>query len=118
MYKSCGDPLYEILEAYANRENKSCTATIDDVRGWLKVPDDAYQSWKDFRRNVVDIAVDEINAYADLAGFTVDYEAIRDGKAFTKIRFTVTRQRDDTDGDADDDDGHYSRALAAIVWSS
>jgi len=89
--------LYEILEAYANRENKTCTATIDEVRGWLKVPDDAYQSWKDFRRNVVDIAVDEINAYADLAGFTVDYEAIRDGKAFTKIKFTVAK----TDGRQD-----------------
>lgn len=86
--------LYEILEAYANRENKACTATIDEVRGWLKVPDDAYQSWKDFRRNVVDIAVDEINAYADLAGFSVDYEAIRDGKAFTKLKFTVEK----TDG--------------------
>jgi hypothetical protein len=86
--------LYEVLEAYANRENKACTATIDEVRGWLKVPDDAYRSWKDFRRNVVDIAVDEINTYADLAGFSVDYEAIRDGKAFTKIKFTVEK----TDG--------------------
>ena len=33
--------LYEILEAYANRENKVCTATIDEVRNWLKVPEDA-----------------------------------------------------------------------------
>ncbi|MGP7984295.1 replication initiation protein [Rhodoblastus sp.] len=86
--------LYEILEAYANRENKTCTATIDELRAWLKVPDDAYQSWKDFRRNVVDIAVEEINTYADLAGFSVEYEGIREGKAFTKIKFTVAK----TDG--------------------
>ena len=33
--------LYEILEAYANRETKICTATIDQLRGWLKVPEDA-----------------------------------------------------------------------------
>src|SRR5208283_3760822 len=57
-------------------------------------PDDAYQSWKDFRRNVIDIAVDEINTYADLAGFTVDYEGLREGKGFGKIKFTVTK----TDG--------------------
>jgi hypothetical protein len=86
--------LYEILEAYANRETKVCTATIDDVRSWLKVPDDAYRTWKDFRRNVVDIAVDELNEYADEAGFTVSYEALREGKAFTKIKFAVAK----TDG--------------------
>lgn len=86
--------LYEILEAYANRENKTCTATIDEVRAWLKVPDDAYRSWKDFRRNVVDIAVDEINTYTDEAGFIVAYEGVREGKAFTKIKFTVGK----TDG--------------------
>jgi hypothetical protein len=86
--------LYEILEAYANRENKSCTPTIEEVRGWLKVPEDAYQNWKDFRRNVVDIAVDEINTYAEEAGFTVAYEGMREGKAFTKIKFTVEK----TDG--------------------
>ena len=86
--------LYEILEAYANRENKTCIATIDQVRGWLKVPEDAYQSWKDFRRNVIDIAIEEINTYADLAGFTVDYEGLREGKGFAKIKFTVEK----TDG--------------------
>lgn len=88
--------LYEILEAYANRENKSCVATIDEVRAWLKVPDDAYHSWKDLRRNVIEIAVAEINTYADLAGFTVEYEGVREGKAFTKIKFSVEK----TDGRA------------------
>ena len=87
--------LYEILEAYANRENKSCTATIDEVRGWLKVPEDtAYSEWRAFRRRVIDPAVDEINAHADEAGFTVTYEGLREGKAFTKIKFTVAK----TDG--------------------
>lgn len=86
--------LYEVLEAYANRETKVCTASLNDVRAWLKVPDDAYQSWKDFRRNVVDIAVDEINEHGDEAGFTVAYKGMREGKGFTKIKFTVSK----TDG--------------------
>ncbi len=84
--------LYEILEAYANRETKVCTASLEDVRNWLKVPEDSsYAGWKDFRRRVIDPAVDEINEHADEAGFTVAYEGLREGKAFTKIKFTVAK---------------------------
>ena len=84
--------LYEVLEAYANRESKVCVATLDEVRNWLKVPEDSsYSGWKDFRRRVIEPAVDEINKHADEAGFVVDYEAIRQGKAFSKLKFTVTK---------------------------
>ena len=87
--------LYEILEAYANRQHPMCEVSIDDFRGWLKVPDDAsYKVWRDLRKRIVDVAVDEINANAAESGFTVSYEALRHGKAFTKIRFTVAK----TDG--------------------
>jgi hypothetical protein len=40
--------LYEVLEAYANRENHECTVTMENVRDWLKVPEDAYRIWNDF----------------------------------------------------------------------
>ncbi len=84
--------LYEILEAYANRDNQTCVASIDEVRGWLKVPEEtAYNEWRAFRRRVIDPAVSEINANAAEAGFTVEYEGIREGKAFTKIRFSVAK---------------------------
>jgi len=87
--------LYEILEAYANRESKVCVASLDEVRGWLKVPEDSsYSGWKDFRRRVIEPAVDEINKHAEEAGFVVDYEAIRKGKAFSKLKFTVTKTDD------------------------
>ena len=92
--------LYEILEAYANRENKVCIATLDEVRGWLKVPEDSsYSGWKDFRRRVIEPAIDEINKHADEAGFFVDYEAIRQGKAFSKLQFTVTKTDDRAERD-------------------
>jgi len=73
--------LYEILEAYANRENKTCIASMDEVRAWLKVSEDAssYGEWKDFRRRVIEPAVSEINKHADDAGFTVAYEGVREG---------------------------------------
>ena len=86
--------LYEIRRPTRTAKIRPVSRRSIEVRGWLKVPEDAYQSWKDFRRNVIDIAVDEINTYADLAGFTVDYEGLREGKGFAKIKFTV----DKTDG--------------------
>ena len=88
--------LYEILEAYVNRENKSCVASMEEVRAWLKVSEEAssYAEWKDFRRRVIEPAVSEINKHADDAGFTVAYEGIREGKSYTKIRFTVTKTGD------------------------
>jgi hypothetical protein len=86
--------LYEILEGYVNRREPDCMVTIDELRSWLKVPDDAYKSWKDLKRNVVALAVDEINARPEDAGFRVDYEGIREGKAFSRIHFTVTKTDD------------------------
>lgn len=83
--------LYEILEAYANRRSPTDTVAIAELRSWLKVPDDAYKDWKDLKRNVIAIAVDEINKRADAAGFSVAYEGVREGKAYTKIKFTVTK---------------------------
>ncbi len=83
--------LYEVLEGYVNRRTPSTTITMDELRNWLKVPEDAYKEWKDLKRNVIAVAVDEINERADEAGFSVAYEGIREGKAFTKIKFTVTK---------------------------
>ena len=83
--------LYEILEGHANRREPVAIVTMDELRNWLKVPEDAYKDWKDLKRNVIAIAVGEINARASDAGFTVEYEGLREGKAYTKIKFTVTK---------------------------
>ena len=80
--------LYEILEGYVNRREPVAVVSMDELRDWLKVPEDAYKSWKDLKRNVVDIAVDEINSRAEDAGFSIGYECVREGKAFTKIQFS------------------------------
>jgi hypothetical protein len=92
--------LYEILEGYVNRREPSATVSIPELRDWLKVPEDAYKEWKDLKRNVVETAVDEINKRADEAGFTVAYEGVREGKAYTKITFTVAKTDDRQDRDA------------------
>ena len=91
--------LYEVLEGYINRREPVCTVSIDELRNWLKVPDDAYKSWKDLKRNVVELAIGEINDRADDAGFSVAYEGVREGKAFSQIRFTVTKTEDRQEND-------------------
>jgi Initiator Replication protein len=93
--------LYEILEAYVNRRENSLTVSIDDLRSWLKVSEEAssYDDWKYFKRRVLKAAVNEINEHGEEGGFFVAYEGIREGKSFTKVRFTLckTAQRDDRD---------------------
>ena len=91
--------LYEILEAYVNRRESSLTVSLEEFRSWLKVPEDAYNDWKDLKRNVVLPAVDEINQHGEEGGFFVSYEGVREGKVVTKIRFTLAKSaaRDDRD---------------------
>jgi hypothetical protein len=91
--------LYEILEAYVNRRESGLTVSLDEFRSWLKVPEEAYRDWKDLKRNVVLPAVNEINQHGEEGGFFVAYEGMREGKSFTKIRFTLAKsaERDDRD---------------------
>jgi plasmid replication initiation protein len=83
--------LYEILEAYVNRRENSLTVSIEDLRSWLKVPEGAYSDWKDFKRNVVLPAVEEINEHGEDGGFVVAYQGIREGKSFGKVKFTLAK---------------------------
>jgi Initiator Replication protein len=93
--------LYEVLEAYVNRRESSLIVSIDDLRSWLKVSEDAtsYNDWKDLKRRVIGPAVDEINQHGEEGGFFVTYEGVREGKAYTKVRFTLAKSaaRDDRD---------------------
>jgi hypothetical protein len=91
--------LYEILEGYVNRREPVATVAIDELQRWLKVPENAYRDWRELKKRVIQPAVDEINRDAEAAGFSVSYEGLREGKAFTKIKFTVekTDAREATD---------------------
>ena len=91
--------LYEILEAYVNRRESSLTVSIEEFRSWLKVPEDAYPRLARAEERVITPAVNEINQHGEEGGFFVSYEGVREGKSFTKIRFTLakTADRDDRD---------------------
>jgi hypothetical protein len=83
--------LYEILEAYVNRRDSTCTVSITELYSWLKIPEGAYREWRGLRRRVIDQAVSELNENAEEGGFFVSYEGIREGKATTKVKFTVRK---------------------------
>jgi Initiator Replication protein len=93
--------LYEILEAYVNRRDSTCTVSLAELQNWLKVPEGAYPDWRELKKRVIEPAVREINEHADEGGFFVAYEGIREGQAFVKIKFSVTKcadrfERDET----------------------
>ncbi len=83
--------LYEILEGFANRRDGRCAVTIDDLRTWLKVPEDSYSTWKNFRLRVLDPAIKQINDDPYGAGFSVEYTPIRKGRFYHEIIFQLTK---------------------------
>ena len=83
--------LYEVLEGFANRRDRRCEVTLDDLRTWLKVPQGSYQNWKDFRKRVLDPAVKQINDDPIGAGFSITYTPVKDGKFYRSIVFQLTK---------------------------
>ena len=53
--------LYELLESAANKSVPELTATVEELRHWLKVPAGKLLQWQDFRRKALEPAVQQIN---------------------------------------------------------
>ena len=86
--------LYELLEAVANKNDPVLIASVDELRQWLKVQDGKLTRYQDFRRFVLEPAVEQINRDPSGAGFTVDMQPVKKGRAVEKIRFTVCKTDD------------------------
>lgn len=115
--------LYEILESYVNRRDSDCIVSLSEFQVWLKVPENSYPNWRELKKRVIAPAVDEINKHADEGGFFVGYEGIREGKAFTKIKFMLckTAERDDRDTALQDKSAKakkFSTPMLALQGSS
>ena len=80
--------LYELLKQYEKIGHR--TFNLDDLRDTLKVPDS--YTWKDFKRQILDKAQQEINENADIF---VDYEPIKTGRAFTAVSFTIAPKNEE-----------------------
>jgi len=75
--------LYELLTQY--RTLKSRIVSVLDLRIALKL-DDKFPEWFEFKRNVVDSSIKEINEKSDLL---IEYELIRKGRSIDSIKFLI-----------------------------
>lgn len=75
--------LYEILRSYEFKHE--IVFAIDELKELLYAT--CYTRYPDFRRNVMDIAMKEIEALSDI---NVTYEIIKEGRKYAKILFSIS----------------------------
>lgn len=77
--------LFELFKSYAFQKSK--TFDIDELRKLLMVQNiKSYTNFKDFRKYVLEIAINEINALTDIK---VSYETLRYGRKVVKLKFKI-----------------------------
>ena len=79
--------IYELLKSYENMHSK--TFDISELKAMLFA--ETYTRYPDFKRYVLDIALREINSLTDIS---IDFEAIKKGKKFAKIEFSIKTKED------------------------
>lgn len=62
---------------------------IDLFRKLMGIPAEKYPIFRDFKRRVLDKAIDEVNAYSDL---NIALELIREGRKVRKLRFLLNER--------------------------
>jgi plasmid replication initiation protein len=79
--------LYELFKSYAFQHNKKFD--IEALK--KKLMAEKYKNFPDFQRNVLNIAVREIN---DVSDIFVEYQIIREGHKYTQIEFSIKLKED------------------------
>lgn len=80
--------LYELLNQW--RQAKKVSFDLEVFRGQLGVEETEYKAMSDFKRRVLDLAVNEINEKSDLK---VSYEQVKKGVSIVGFRFKVLTKR-------------------------
>lgn len=76
--------LFEIVAVRANHQYKASeTFALDELRARLGVPLGKLERWDNLRARALEPAIAEVN---QLAGFTVRYEPIKQGRAVSAVR--------------------------------
>ena len=83
--------LYELAEDYINVQIPKMS--IIRFRELMGVKEEQYSSIKDFRKRVIDVAIDEINQSENIS-FTISYELEKTSRKITHIKFTVHKKED------------------------
>jgi plasmid replication initiation protein len=109
--------LYELLNQW--RQAKKVSFDLNIFRGQLGVEDTEYKAMSDFKKRVLDLAVNEINEKSDI---TVEYKQHKKGSRISSFSFTIKPKK--SDKLATDDNGFiklsepqiklFSNKLAAL----
>jgi hypothetical protein len=85
--------LYQVLESVANLRVPVLEATVDEIRGWLKVPESKLNTWQNLCNKALLPALEEINSNPDLSGISITHKLIRSGKGgkVQRVKFTVQK---------------------------
>lgn len=76
--------IYELCKRF-HKDSRIKEISIDELKKILQI-ENKYKQISDFRKRVLEVAKKQINKNTDLE---VDYELIKEGKKFTKVRFDV-----------------------------
>ena len=88
MKSKYGIRLYEFLRSYKSKGYR-LRFSLEEIR--LRIDCDKYPNFKDFRVNVLEPAMEDINTYTDIK---VKYEAIKTGRKITDIEFIILGEND------------------------
>lgn len=78
--------IYELITQYKFRGERE--VTIDNLKQWLQV-EDKYKQFKDFKKRVLNPAIEEINSKSDLL---VSVEELKRGRKVSSLAFTVAEK--------------------------
>lgn len=80
--------LYELLKSWSG--SGSVTYSLDELKEIFDVTEvKSYSRFPDFRRRVIEKAVEEINIYTDLV---VSWEPIKKGRSIQSIKFSISKK--------------------------
>lgn len=83
--------LYLYLSSFKNMGSPAIVRiSVSDLK--KKLCAENYKHWTDFRKNTIDIALNEINSFSDIR---VSVKFIKTGKKFTQAAFNITKIPDD-----------------------
>lgn len=77
--------IYELIKSFSYNEDGNFELTLENLKEILNVKG-KYREYKDFRKKVLDVAIEEINKFSDL---NVNYKPIRINRRIQSIIFSV-----------------------------
>lgn len=83
--------LYELLESVVNMKTPVLELELSKLRQYLKVPEGKLSRYVDIKRRILEPALKQINDNPQGAGFSVTMEAIKEGRAVDRVRFSMNK---------------------------